>query len=71
MNANNFELKPTLIQMMKQVQFEGNSDEDPNIHLSNFLEICDTIKINRVSTDAIKLCLFPFSLNDKAKAWLN
>ena len=71
MNANNFELKPALIQMVKQVQFEGNSYADPNIHLSKFLEICDTIKINGVSPDAIKMSLFPFSLNDKARAWLN
>ena len=35
------------------------------------MEICDTIKINGVSEDAIRLRLFPFSLKDKAKVWLN
>ena len=39
--------------------------------MANFLEICDTIKINGVSDDAIRLRLFPFSLKDKAKVWLN
>jgi len=40
------------------------------MHISLFLEKCDTIKMNRVSNDAIRLRLFPFSLKDKAKSWL-
>ncbi|KAF7800664.1 uncharacterized protein G2W53_044874 [Senna tora] len=34
------------------------------------MEICDTFKHNGVSDDAIRLRLFPFSLRDKAKVWL-
>jgi len=45
--------------------------EDPNLHLSVFLEVCNTLKINRASTDAIQLRLFPSSLKDKARAWLH
>ena len=36
-----------------------------------FLEMCNTLKLNGVSSDAIRLCLFPFSLRDKARAWLH
>ena len=69
--ANNFEIKPAIIQMIQQsVRFNGDLKEDPNQHIANFLEICDTFKLNGVSDDAIRLRLFPFSLGDKAKRWL-
>jgi len=45
--------------------------EDPNLHLSVFLEVRDTLKINGASTDAIHLRLFPFSLKDKARSKLH
>ena len=70
--ANNFEIKLAIIQMIQQtVQFGGLSQEDTNVHIANFLEICDTFKHNGVRDDAIRLRLFPFSLRDKAKVWLH
>ena len=36
--AHNFELKPALISMVQQLQFGGLPMEDPNLHLSVFLE---------------------------------
>lgn len=53
------------------VQFGVLPNDDPNGHISNFLEICDTFKHSGVTNDAICLKLFPFSLRDKVKAWLN
>src|SRR3954464_15919533 len=68
---NNFELKPNFISMIQNhVQFYGLPHEDPNQHIANFLEYCDTFKMNGVSDDAVRLRLFSFSLRDKAKAWV-
>ncbi|XP_073017867.1 uncharacterized protein [Primulina eburnea] len=53
------------------IQFWGNALNDPNPHIADFLEICDTFKFNGVSDDAIRLRLFPFSQRNKAKSWLN
>ncbi|XP_075475877.1 LOW QUALITY PROTEIN: uncharacterized protein LOC142514366 [Primulina tabacum] len=53
------------------VQFGESALDDPNSHIADFLEICDTFKFNGVSDDAVRLRLFPFSLRDKAKSWLN
>ncbi|KAI4325824.1 hypothetical protein MLD38_031187 [Melastoma candidum] len=69
--ANNFEIKPAIIQLVQnQCQFGGNVSDEPNAHIASFLEICDTFKSNGVSDDVIRLRLFPFSLRNKAKAWL-
>ena len=69
--ANNFEIKSITLQVIQSIQFMGLLQQDPNVHISNFLEVCDTVKHNGVSDDATRLRLFPFSLKGKAKHWLN
>ena len=58
--ANNFELKPTLITMVQQHQFTFHHFEDPNEHLGRFMRIANTVKLNGVRQDVIKLQLFHF-----------
>ncbi|XP_073123449.1 uncharacterized protein [Henckelia pumila] len=71
-HANQFKIKPAIIQMIHNtVQFVGSALDDPNAPIAIFLEICDTFKHQGVSDDAVHLRLFPFSLRDKDKAWLN
>ena len=69
--ANNFELKPALTSMVQQSQLGGTPLEDPNLHISVFLEVCDILKLNGVFTDAIRLRLYSFSLREKVRAWLH
>ena len=57
--------------MIQANQFGGSLAKDPNAHIAGFMEICDTFKHNGVTTDAIRLRLFPFSLRDKANNWLH
>ena len=40
------------------------------MHLTNFIEVCDTIKYNGVTEEALRLRLFMLSLGDRAKHWL-
>ena len=68
--ANNFELKMSLVNTIQQNQFGGSPQEDPKLHIDNFLKYCDTVKMNGVSADAVRLRLFDFSLRDEAARWL-
>ena len=67
-DANNFELKPALITMVQQNQFTGHPTEDPN-ERGRFLRMSNTVKLNGVRPEVIKLHLFPFSLRDNAATW--
>ena len=67
--ANNFELKLALITMVQQNQFTTHPSEDPNEHMGRFLRMANTVKLNRVRPDVIKLQLFLFSLRDTTTSW--
>ena len=62
--ANNFELKGVTLQMLHNIQFQGLLSENPNAHLMSFIEVCDTVKYNGVTEEALRLHLFPLSLSD-------
>jgi hypothetical protein len=67
--AAHFELKPYIIQLLPS--FHGFDHEDPYQHVKDFLKICSTFRFQNFSDESVHLKLFPFSLKEKAKAWLN
>ena len=69
MDTNNFKLKQALITMVQQHQFTSHPTKDPNEHLGRFLWIANTVKLNGVRPEVIKLHLFPFSLKYIATTW--
>ena len=69
--ANKFEIKPALLNLVQQNQFSGSPTEDPNLHVATFLRLSGTLKANGVTQEAIRLHLFPFSLRDRASEWFH
>ncbi|CAL1382162.1 unnamed protein product [Linum trigynum] len=70
--ANNFEIKPDLVTMIQSNSlFHGVSNEPPTEHVQKFIELAESLKINGVPKDALKLRLFPYSLAGNASRWLN
>ncbi|GMI63452.1 hypothetical protein HRI_000014500 [Hibiscus trionum] len=51
--------------------FGGTATEDARQNLRGFLDICRAFKIHGVHQDILRLRLFPYSLRDMAKQWLN
>jgi len=64
-----FEFKPSLINMVQAIQYSGKANEDTSIHLQDFMEIGNTIAIERVNQDIILLRLFQFSLVGRVMQW--
>ncbi|KAA3484132.1 Integrase-like protein [Gossypium australe] len=53
------------------MHFIGTMTEDPNQHLKWFLQLCETLKFNGITDDAIRLQLYPFSFIDNSFTWLD
>ncbi|XP_074266283.1 uncharacterized protein LOC141588756 [Silene latifolia] len=69
--ANNFEIKNALLNLIQDNQFRGGPLENPNDDLNDFLENCDMYKSNGVSDDVVRLRLFPRSLRGSGKGTLD
>ncbi|KAE8661092.1 DNA-directed RNA polymerase V subunit 5C-like [Hibiscus syriacus] len=70
--AAHFEMKPVMFNMLNSIgQFGGMPTEDVRQHIRNFLEVCDSFRQEGVHEDFLKLKLFPYSLRDRARAWLS
>nr|GFC15756.1 hypothetical protein [Tanacetum cinerariifolium] len=68
-NANNFELKQTLINLVQSNQFTGR--QDPHNQLRFFNKVTSTFRHPEVPNTTIKLLLFTFSFEGEARTWLD
>nr|GEV28068.1 reverse transcriptase domain-containing protein [Tanacetum cinerariifolium] len=68
--AENFELKVGLLTLVTSSQFHGFERDGLHSHIRWFNKITSTLKYKNVPHDAIKLMLFPFSLEGAALIWL-
>jgi hypothetical protein len=64
--ATLYEIKPTLLNLVKKEQFSGVSTDAAAAHLNNFVELCEMQKYRDVDGDIIKLKLFPFLFERKS-----
>nr|GEU62179.1 reverse transcriptase domain-containing protein [Tanacetum cinerariifolium] len=70
--AMNFGLKNDMIQQVQNsCQFHGLPGDDANKHLDKFLHVTQSIKVNGVTDDALRLYLFPHYLTHHATAWFD
>nr|GEV37572.1 reverse transcriptase domain-containing protein [Tanacetum cinerariifolium] len=68
----NFGLKNDMIQQVQNShQFHGLPGDDANKHRDRFLHVTESINVNGVTDDALRLYIFPHSLTHHATAWFD
>jgi hypothetical protein len=67
-DASHFNFKSGVIQLLPI--FHGLELENPYLHLREFEEVCNTYIDLNCSMNTIRLKLFPLSLKEKTKTWL-
>jgi len=70
-NPAAFDIKSTVLNGLRDKQFDGTENMSPHEHLSRFAETCEFCVPPATVTDSKKnLRLFPFTLTGKARDWL-
>nr|GEX09503.1 reverse transcriptase domain-containing protein [Tanacetum cinerariifolium] len=70
-NADHFEIKTNLLQLVQANPYHGFGREDPHTHINNFKRITSTLKFRDVPNYVIKLMMFPYSLEGNSRVWMN
>ncbi|GKF70794.1 hypothetical protein Tco_0203851, partial [Tanacetum coccineum] len=68
-NANHFEIKTNLLQLVQANTFHGLKNKNPHAHINSFKRITSTLRFRNVPNDVIKFMMFPYSLEGAAKTW--
>ena len=67
--AEDMVFRPYLVPLLPT--FHGMENENPYTHIREFEEVCGTFKEGVIDMDLMRLKVFPLTLKDKAKIWLN
>nr|GEW62724.1 reverse transcriptase domain-containing protein [Tanacetum cinerariifolium] len=70
-NADHFEIKTNLLQLVQANPYHGFKRENPHTHINNFKRITSTLKFRDVPNDMTKLMMFSYSLEGTARVWEN
>jgi len=66
-----YRLSPQLIALVQNLSFSGEGGENPYLHIRDFEQTCDCLRIEGISNKTLYWKLFPFSLKGKARQWYN
>ncbi|GJY51019.1 hypothetical protein Tco_0441866, partial [Tanacetum coccineum] len=70
-NNVNFEIKSQFTRELRQDTFSGNKNDDAHEHIEKVLDIISLFNISGVSHDGIMLRVFPITLTEAAKKWID
>ena len=62
-------IRPHIVPLLPT--FHGMESEKPYSYIREFEEVCYTFKEETTIVDLMRLKIFPFTLKDKEKIWLN
>ncbi|GJR30573.1 reverse transcriptase domain-containing protein [Tanacetum coccineum] len=68
-NADHFDIKTNLLQLVQANPFHGYERENPHAHINSFKRITSNLQFRDVPNDVIKLMMFPYSLEENARLW--
>ncbi|GJV35094.1 reverse transcriptase domain-containing protein, partial [Tanacetum coccineum] len=68
-NADHFEIKTNLLQLVQANPFHGYERENAHAHINSFKRITSNLRFRDVPNDVIKLMMFPYSLEGNARLW--
>jgi len=67
--TSSYRLSPWLIALVQSLSFLGEGDENPYLHIRDFEQTCDYLRIEGMPDGTLRWKLFPFSLKGKARQW--
>ncbi|GKC11798.1 hypothetical protein Tco_1008580 [Tanacetum coccineum] len=69
--SDNFHIKGTHMQMIRDNQFDGRIWSDPHRHVADFLKISNLFQYDENQEEVVMLRTFPFSLSGEFRCLLN